>query len=247
MNRFFLTAGTLLAAVLLFFAVPATAEEVSAELQKVRETVAERFAEISPEEVFESPIPGWYTIRKGAIVAYISGDGRYLLQGDLIDLQQNENLSEQSRNDARIIMMSAVPNDQLIVFSPDKVEHTVSVFTDIDCTFCRRLHSQIDEYMEQGIEVRYFLYPRNGPTSPSWAKAENVWCADNRNEALTLAKLDQEYPTRTCDASIVSKHYLIGQDVGLRGTPAIVLDDGTLFSGYMPADQLKQAIVASGE
>jgi len=247
MKQVFLRAGTLLAAVLLFFAVPATAEEVSVELQKVRDTVAERFAEISPEEIFESPIPGWYTIRKGAIVAYISGDGRYLLQGDLIDLQEDTNLSEQSRNDARVVMMSAVPNDQLIVFSPENVQHTVSVFTDIDCTFCRRLHSQIDEYMEQGIEVRYFLYPRNGPTSPSWAKAENVWCADNRNEALTLAKLDQEYPTRTCDASIVSKHYLIGQDVGLRGTPAIVLDDGTLFSGYMPADQLKQAIVASGE
>ena len=247
MKQFFLRAGTLLAAVLLFFAVPATAEEVSAELQKVRDTVAERFAEISPEEIFESPIPGWYTIRKGAIIAYISGDGRYLLQGDLIDLQENANLSEESRNDARVVMMSAVPNDQLIVFSPDEVQHTVSIFTDIDCTFCRRLHSQIDQYMEQGIEVRYFLYPRNGPTSPSWAKAENVWCADNRNEALTLAKLDQEFPTRTCDASIVSKHYLIGQDVGLRGTPAIVIGDGTLFSGYMPADQLKQAIVASGE
>jgi thiol:disulfide interchange protein DsbC len=100
--------------------------------------------------------------------------------------------------------------------------------------------------MEQGIEIRYFLYPRNGPTSASWAKAENVWCANDRNEALTLAKLDQEYPTHTCDASIVSTHYAIGQDVGLRGTPAIVLDDGTLFSGYLPPEKLKQAIIAAG-
>jgi thiol:disulfide interchange protein DsbC len=246
MNRFFLTAGTLFAVVLLYIAVPASAEDVSAELQKVRDTVTERFTEIKPGEIFKSPIPGWYTIRKGAIVAYISADGRYLLQGDVIDLAHNTNLSEQSRNDAREQMMAAVPNDQLIVFSPEHVEHTVSVFTDIDCTFCRRLHSQIDEYMAEGIEIRYFLYPRNGPKSPSWAKAENVWCADNRNEALTLAKLDKEYPTRTCDASIVSTHYSIGQDVGLTGTPAIVLDNGTLFSGYMPAPQLKQAIVASG-
>jgi len=166
------------------------------------------------------------------------------LQGDLIDLENNSNLSEKSRNEARVNMLSAVSTDQLIVFSPDEVEYAVSVFTDIDCTFCRRLHSQIDEYMAQGIEIRYLLYPRNGPTSPSWAKSENVWCADDRNEALTLAKLDKEFPTRTCDASIVSKHYLIGQDVGLRGTPAIVLHDGTLFSGYMPPVQLKQAIEA---
>lgn len=245
MSKDFLRAGTLLAAVLLYVAVPASAQEISADLQKVRDTVAGRFSEIKPEEVFESPIEGWYTIRKGAIVAYISGDGRYLLQGDMIDLESNANLTEQSRNDARAVMMSAVPNEELIVFSPDEVQHSVSVFTDIDCTFCRRLHSQINDYLDKGIEIRYFLYPRNGPTSPSWAKAENVWCADDRNEALTLAKQDKEYPTHSCDASIVSNHYSIGQDVGLRGTPAIVLQDGTLFSGYMPADQLKQAIVAA--
>ena len=219
MRKFFLRIGNLLPAVVLLFAVPIFAQEAaqedSAELQKVREVVSERFAEISPEEIFESQIPGWYTIRKGAIVAYISADGRYLLQGDMIDLESNANLTEESRNDARVKMMSDVPNEQLIVFTPEKVEATVSIFTDIDCTFCRRLHSQLDEYMAEGIEIRYFLYPRNGPTSPSWAKAENVWCADDRNEALTLAKLDQDYPTRDCDASVVSSHYAIGQDVGL--------------------------------
>ncbi len=247
MSKVFLRVGTSLTAVLLLFAVPASAQGNSAELQKVRETVSEQFAEIDPQEIFESPIEGWYTIRKGAVIAYISADGRYLLQGDMIDLQDNSNLTEQARNDARVVMLSAVPDEDLIIFSPDKVQHSVSIFTDIDCTFCRRLHSQIDDYMDQGIEIRYFLYPRNGPTSPSWAKAENVWCADNRNEALTLAKLDKEYPTHTCDSSIVSNHYLIGQDVGLRGTPAIVLDDGTLFSGYLPPAKLKEAIVAAGQ
>ena len=246
MRKVLLRVGTSLIAVLLLFAVPASAQGNSAELQKVRDTVSERFAEIDPQEIFESPIEGWYTIRKGAIIAYISADGRYLLQGDMIDLQDNSNLTEQARNDARVVMLSAVPDEDLIIFSPDKVQHSVSIFTDIDCTFCRRLHAQIDDYMDQGIEIRYFLYPRNGPTSPSWAKAENVWCADNRNEALTLAKLDKKYPTQTCDSSIVSNHYLIGQDVGLRGTPAIVLDDGTLFSGYLPLAQLKEAIVAAG-
>jgi thiol:disulfide interchange protein DsbC len=247
MSKVFLRVGTSLTAVLLLFAIPASVQGNSAELQKVRETVSEQFAEIDPQEIFESPIEGWYTIRKGAVIAYISADGRYLLQGDMIDLQDNSNLTEQARNDARVVMLSAVPDEDLIIFSPDKVQHSVSIFTDIDCTFCRRLHSQIDDYMDQGIEIRYFLYPRNGPTSPSWAKAENVWCADNRNEALTLAKLDKEYPTHTCDSSIVSNHYLIGQDVGLRGTPAIVLDDGTLFSGYLPPAKLKEAIVAAGQ
>lgn len=213
-----------------------------AELQHVRETVSGMFSGIEADDVFASEIDGWYTIRKGAIIAYISGDGRYLLQGDLIDLQDSTNLSEKSRNDARAKMMSSVPKEELIVYTPETVRHTVSVFTDIDCTFCRRLHSQLDEYMAEGIEIRYFLYPRNGPSSESWVKAQNVWCADNRNEALTLAKLDKTFPMHECDSSIVSSHYAIGQDVGLRGTPAIVLEDGTLFSGYLPAKQLSEAI-----
>ncbi len=232
---------------LLLIGVPTYAQEVSAELQKVRETISERFVEIEPEHVMESPIPGWYMIRKGAIVAYISADGRYLLQGDVIDLELNSNLSERSRNEARAAMMSTISEDDLIVFSPEQVEHSIYVFTDIDCTFCRRLHAQIDEYMAEGIEVRYFFYPRSGPKTASWIKAEDVWCADDRNKALTLAKLDQKFPTHSCDASIVNRHYSMGQEVGLTGTPAIVLDNGTLFSGYMPAPRLKEAIIASSE
>lgn len=223
-------------------AVPAMAADDSAELQHVRDTVSGMFSGIDQDDIFASEVDGWYTIRKGAIVAYISADGRYLLQGDLIDLQDQVNLSEKDRNGARVKMMSAVPDDQVIIFKPEHVRHVVSVFTDVDCTFCRRLHSQINEYMDEGIEIRYFLYPRNGPQSESWVKAEHVWCADDRNEALTLSKLDKPFPTHDCDASIISKHYAMGQDVGLRGTPAIVLEDGTLFSGYLPPKQLAEAI-----
>jgi thiol:disulfide interchange protein DsbC len=235
----------LASAALAFIAGPALAADDPAELQHVRETVSGMFSGIDAEDVFASEIDGWYTIRKGAVIAYISGDGRYLLQGDLIDLQSSTNLSEESRNDARVKMLSSVPAEDLIVFSPETTRHTVSVFTDIDCTFCRRLHSQIDEYMDEGIEIRYFLYPRNGPSSESWVKAQNVWCSDDRNEALTLAKLGQGFDFRDCDSSIVSSHYAIGQDVGLRGTPAIVLEDGTLFSGYLPAKQLSEAIASA--
>lgn len=220
------------------------AGDEAAELEQVRARVSDIFSEIEPEHVRQSPVDGWYTIRKGAIIAYISSDGRYLLQGDLIDLDKEINLSEQDRNVARLDMLGAIATDDMIVFSPEVAKYSVTVFTDIDCTYCRRFHSQIDEYMAQGIEVRYLLYPRNGPADESWAKAEQVWCADDRNEALTLAKLGRKFETRSCDASIVHKHYATGQDVGLLGTPAIVLQDGTLVSGYLPPMELTQALAS---
>ncbi len=218
---------------------PASADETSTELELVRERVAEMFDLIDQDDVNISPVDGWYTIHKGSIVAYISADGRYLLQGDLIDLDTQANLSEAVRNDARRELMASVKNDDVILFSPADVKYSVSIFTDVECTYCRRLHGQIDEYLAHGIEVRYLMYPRNGPTSRAWSTAEEVWCSSDRNSALTAAKLDRKFASTDCDASIVQEHYDMGHDVGLSGTPAIVFDDGTLISGYLPPDQLK--------
>ena len=236
-----------LSATLLIVAPPALAEDDSQEIDLVRAAVTGIFDEIEAQHITASPIDGWYMIRKGAIVAYISSDGRYLLQGDLIDLELQVNLSEQSRDEARRAMMSEIPKEHMIIFSPKEVKYSISVFTDVDCTYCRRLHSQIDQYLAEGIEVRYLLYPRNGPRSASWVTAEQVWCSDDRNHALTLAKLDQEFQSRDCDASMVSKHYLMGQDVGLQGTPAIVIENGKLISGYVPALRLSEQLASLDE
>ncbi len=139
---------------------------------------------------------------------------------------------------ARRDLVAGLATDKTIHFSPVDPKYSVTVFTDIDCTYCRKLHSQIEDYMAAGIEVRYLLYPRNGPASKSWSTSENVWCAKDRNLALTAAKLDREFETSQCTSSAVTDHYALGRDIGLSGTPAIVLEDGTLIGGYLPPDQL---------
>ena len=226
-------------AAIVFAAPAALAGDDDAELAKVRATVSGMFDQIGPEHVNPSPVEGWYTIQKGAIVAYISADGRYLLQGDLIDLNKNTNLSEKARNESRRELISSVPDAETIVFSPDHPKYRVTVFTDVECAYCRRLHSQIKDYMAKGIEVRYLLYPREGPHSRSWNTAEQVWCSPDRANALTMAKLDRKFETAKCDASEVGRQYEMGRDIGLSGTPAIVLDDGTLIGGYVPPDMLR--------
>ena len=221
---------------------PVVAADADDNLDDVRERLAGLFDVIEPENVNVSPIDGWYEIQKGSVVAYVSADGRYLLQGDLIDLDAGINLTDVSRNVARQALMAELDDSEVISFAPEDAKYSVTVFTDVGCSYCRRLHSQIDEYMAKGIEVRYVLYPRNGPASPEWNTSEQVWCASDRNSALTAAKLDRKFETSACDASIVQDHYLLGRDVGLSGTPAIVLEDGTLIGGYLPAATLAQQL-----
>ncbi len=232
MRRITLSIYSLLAICLMGSATVSAAEDAA--LEKVRAKIDTMFEEISPENVTRSPIEGWYTVHKGAIVAYVSEDGRYLLQGDLVDLDRSLNLSEQVRTNSRRELLASVKNDQVILFSPEEIKYTVTVFTDVDCTYCRKLHSEMDGYLAQGIQIRYLLYPRNGPASRSWSTSEDVWCARDRNSALTSAKLDRDFDSNKCDASAITEHYMLGQSVGLTGTPAIVFDDGTLVSGYLP-------------
>jgi thiol:disulfide interchange protein DsbC len=216
------------------YAGGAAAADADPQLEEVRAKVSSMFDSIDPEHINPSPIDGWYTVQKGSIIAYISADGRYLLQGDLIDLDLQVNLSEQSRSSARRDLVATLKDDESILFSPVDPKYSVTIFTDVDCTYCRKLHAQINEYLDLGIAVRYVLYPRNGPASRAWSKSEDVWCAEDRNEALTAAKLDRKFETSECDASMIGKHYALGQGVGLSGTPAIILEDGTLIGGYLP-------------
>jgi len=128
----------------------------------------------------------------------------------------------------------------MLIFSPKDPKYTVTVFTDVDCQYCRKLHSQIAEYNRLGIRVRYLLYPRTGPNTVSWTKAEQVWCSADRNEALTRAKLGQELKSKACTENPVARTYALGQDFALQGTPAIVMADGDMLPGYVPPDVLAQ-------
>lgn len=235
MNRFSDTLSGLLVATSVFLlATSAYAADVDPQLAQVRAKVSAAIDFIDPQDINSSPVEGWYTIQKGSFLAYVSADGRHLIQGDLFDLETRVNLSERSRTDARRELVGSLEDKDTIMFSPAEVKHSVTVFTDIDCTYCRKLHAQIDEYLGLGIAVRYVLYPRNGPASRAWSTSEDVLCASDRGRALTAAKLDQEFETTKCDTSMLTRHFTLGQDVGLNGTPAIVLEDGTLIGGYLP-------------
>jgi thiol:disulfide interchange protein DsbC len=192
-----------------------------------------------PEELHASPIPGVYELARGTEIAYVSDDGKYAIAGDLYDLKTDRNLTENTRRVERLKLLASVPESQMVVFSPKDPKYTISVFTDVDCTYCRKLHSQIAEYNRLGIKVRYLSFPRTGPDTESWAKAEAVWCSADRGAALTKAKLGQPISKpKNCTNTPVAREYQLGEDIGVNGTPAIVLENGEMLPGYLPPAQL---------
>jgi len=180
----------------------------------------------------------------GSQVAYVTMDGRYLMQGELYDLATSTNLTEKSRADKRVGLLAGIDTEGMIVFSPadGNVKHTVTIFTDIDCGYCRQFHREIDQVTALGIEVRYLSYPRTGPNTDSWAKADRVWCAADRNSALTRAKLGGEVPDDSCASTPISDHYDLGHQVGVRGTPAVFSASGELLGGYLPPASLLERL-----
>ena len=193
------------------------------------------------DSIEPAPISGFYEVVVGSHVVYVSSDGRYMLQGDLIDLNTRLSLTEPRRRAAQSAAIEAVGADKMIVFKPEKPKHHVTVFTDIECGYCRKLHGEIDQYLDAGIEVRYLMFPRAGAGSTAYRKAVAVWCAEDRNAALTDAKAGKSIDMKTCD-NPVDEHMELAVTLGLRGTPFIVLDSGQVQPGYVPAKQLARLL-----
>ncbi len=194
---------------------------------------------IKPDSVSATPVPGLYEVVLSTRVVYISADGNYLVRGDLIDLQTRENLSEKKRKGVRLAELGQLSQDSMIVFTADNVKHTVTVFTDVDCGYCARLHKQMADYNRLGITIRYVAFPRAGIPSGSYDKTVSVWCSDDPHTAIGDAKFGKPVEARTCD-NPVKNHYVTGQLIGVSGTPTIVLDDGEVLPGYVPPEQLLQ-------
>jgi thiol:disulfide interchange protein DsbC len=203
-----------------------------------RVEIASHIPGAHPDELRATPIAGIWELTRGTDIAYVSADGKYAISGDLYDLGSNNNLTEDHRRELRVKLIAAVPESEMLIFGPKDPKYTVTVFTDVDCPYCRKLHSQIGDYNRLGVRVRYLAFPRTGPNTSSWTKAEQVWCSADRNDALTRAKLGQALKTKPCANNPVAREYALAQDFALQGTPAIILPDGELLPGYVPPDVL---------
>lgn len=194
-----------------------------------------------PSRVSASPIPGLYEVVFGPTIVYVSGDGRYMMQGDMVDLDTRKNLTETTRNGARRDAMDGLSEDEMVVYEPKDVKHTITVFTDVDCGYCQKLHQEMSELNDLGIKVRYLAFPRAGLKSESYKKIVSVWCADNPLQAMTDVKAGRAVPNKDCE-NPVAEHYALGQTIGISGTPTIVLQDGEVLPGYVPAKRLAKGL-----
>ncbi len=225
-------------------AEPAAQEQAEAE-QSIRAGLDALAPDIEINRIQPAPIAGLYEVIIGTDVVYMTADGRYVLRGELLDLHTQRNVSENVRAAVRREVLSQLSTDDMIRFSSGESEHFVYVFTDTDCGYCRKLHQDVPFLVEQGVEVRYLAYPREGVDSDTFREMEAVWCAKDRKAALTRAKQGQKIQSQKC-ANPVAAQYKTGQTLGVRGTPAIFLKSGRELPGYVPPEELLSILNGGG-
>ncbi|MFT4711728.1 MAG: thiol:disulfide interchange protein DsbC [Candidatus Azotimanducaceae bacterium] len=230
-------------------AVLSSASLIAAELTSA-DDVSNRLKQANPtlpiNKVTRSRLKGfWEAELPGGQVLYVTEDGENFIVGDLFQITDTRfvNLAEEGRNEKRKALLATIDESEMLVYAPakDEIKATVTVFTDIDCGFCRKLHKEIPELNRMGIAIRYLAYPRAGVPSESYDKIVSAWCADDPEKAMTQAKSGVDLEPRTCVNS-VARQYRIGGDMGVTGTPALVYESGELRAGYMPAAQLAAAL-----
>jgi thiol:disulfide interchange protein DsbC len=192
--------------------------------------------------VQQTPIDGLYEVRAGGQVVYMTGDARYAVQGALLDLDERRNLTEESRSEVRRSLLDDFPGAGSMEFAATgEQKHVIYVFTDIDCGYCRKLHQEVPKLNAAGVTVRYLAYPRAGLESEAYRTMVSVWCADDPQAALTAAKRGQSVPDATCD-NPVKAEFELGNELGVQGTPTIVLESGRELGGYAPADEIVKVL-----
>ena len=199
------------------------------------------FPGVTPSAISPSPMAGVSEVLIGPRLFYVSNDGKYLLQGSLIDLETRVDISEERRNGIRLTAINDLGEENMIVFPAKDSRHTITVFTDIDCGYCRKLHDEMAQYNDKGITVRYLAFPRAGVGSASYNKAVSVWCEKDKQAAMTRSKAGETLPKAEC-RNPVKEEYELGQMIGVSGTPAIILEDGSMLPGYIPPAKLAAAL-----
>ncbi|MDC9729087.1 MAG: thioredoxin fold domain-containing protein [Methyloprofundus sp.] len=209
---------------------------------KLEEVLLQRGMQV--DAIDSTAIPGLYAVREGSRVFYFSVDGRFLIHGEMYDLisGEPENLTEKSLKSVRKELINTVPENEFIIFKAKNEQYRINIFTDIDCGYCRKLHSEMDDYLAAGITIKYLFFPRAGLASDAYKKAVSVWCADDQNKAITTAKMGTGILENKSCKNPVAAHMKLGEQLGVRGTPMMITETGTVFPGYMPAKQLAKAL-----
>ena len=241
MNRLPLVFAAILTALVMTNVVADAAEEVNFDaVEKKVRTLAPNAKTIA---ISETPIEGVLQVQLNSDIIYVTTDGRYLLQGQIMEIDTRINITDQAKSGLRMGVLSELKREEQISFAPEKPKYDLLVFTDIDCGYCRKLHNQMKEYNEEGIAIHYMAFPRAGIGSASYDKFVSVWCADDQQAALTLAKNGGDPAPQKC-ANPIAEQYDVGREVGVTGTPALVTADGTLIPGYVPPAQLRERLEA---
>ena len=224
---------------LLTHALPLLAAEVAPEIQqRLTKKLQVLLPDAKINSITETPIPGLYELVVGASITYMSIDGRYAFNGSLIDIDELRNLTNERREAARAASFASLGKQDYIEFRPKgKVQRALYVFTDIDCGYCRKLHQEVPQLNAAGIAVRYLAFPRSGIGGDSFNKLVSVWCSDNRNDAMTVSKSGSTVSAPSCDNPVAS-HFKLGEDFGIRGTPAMYLENGEQIGGYRSAEDV---------
>lgn len=237
--------GTTLSILLLSFVTSTYAKvdesEKAETISSLKSKLIARFKS-PPSSIKESQLPNLFEVMYGTEVIYISADAKYFVAGDMINLETRENVSEVAKRTVRKKIIDKQDNKP-VVFKAKDEKHVLKVFTDIDCAYCAKLHREMPAINAKGITIEYLMFPRAGLGSNSYKKAVSMWCSDDQLQAMTDAKERRPIEPKTCENPI-EKQYVLGQDVGVTGTPALVTASGRLIPGYMPADRLAAALDA---
>jgi len=208
----------------------AVTSSIAARLQSLYP--ATRFGEITP-----TPWPGLYEVPMGANLAYVDQSGRYFLFGHLYDMQQQQDLTAQRKEQLARVDFSVLPLADALTEVRGNGSRVLAIFSDPDCPYCRRLEADLKGLSD--VTLHTFLMPLASLHPQARAKAVSVWCATDRLQAWKGLMLQDRTPAAADCEHPVDRNVTLGERLGIQGTPTLIAADGRMMPGAASREQIE--------
>lgn len=210
---------------------PTERAQIQAAVKTIKETA-------TIKSIRDVPGTGLKEVIADSTVVYMDPTGRYLFFGTLLDLKEKKNLSDDAAASVRRSSLQSIPEADKIVYAPAVVKHRVTVFTDISCGFCHKVHENMKGYLDRGIAIEYVPYPRGGQQNPAWNEMRKIWCSKDRKAAFDYVQSGKSLTTEANCDDPVARTYALGEALAFEGTPAIYTEDGKQLGGFVPPEEM---------
>ena len=205
----------------------------------VPDSINDKFPQTKGAKI-EPAFSNFWSVVQGGEVVFISDDLKTLVSGTVMDIEKNRNMTQElaDANKPKMNIADLDVRDAILVKAGGTKK--LYVFSDPDCPYCKQLEKTFDQLSNVSIYV--FPMPLVSLHPNALNVSETLWCQKNAGAAWHAYLTTGAKPADQKCQNPIEKNINLAAKYQIRGTPAIIFEDGSIMPGAAPAQMIQDKL-----